>query len=227
MEFFSLRWCGPVMSLVGPRIDGYAQPVPVPYRSMVAGLLGAALGLTRDRAAELQALQDHLRHAVVVHRPGTLVTDYQTANLGQPHLTGPMWWRDGAGGLGVVQRGGAFAGETDEQWRPLLMDADMTLVVELLPGAPHGAAALLAALERPAFPLYLGRASCPPSRPMAGQVIAAASLAEAAARVGEGALYLPLESAEPELGDLRVALPGGRDWTSRQHGGQHLYLVRG
>jgi CRISPR-associated Cas5-like protein len=80
MAALVMRWRGPLMSLAGARIDGYAQQMPIPSLTMVAGLLGAALGYRRGDE-RLPALADSLRYGVVVHRPGTPLVDFQTADL--------------------------------------------------------------------------------------------------------------------------------------------------
>jgi CRISPR system Cascade subunit CasD len=80
MAALVMRWRGPLMSLAGARIDGYAQQMPIPSLTMVAGLLGAALGYRRGDE-RLPILADSLRYGVVVHRPGTPLVDFQTADL--------------------------------------------------------------------------------------------------------------------------------------------------
>ena len=200
MSIFTIRWAGPVMSLAGPRIDAYASSQPIPSPSMVAGLIGAALGIRRGDAT-LTAIRRSIRYAVVVHRAGVESIDYQTADLTTSHMAGPMWWRDGSGRVGTMERMGGGS-DTAEQWRPLRHDADMTLVVEILEGSPYSAAQILAALDEPAFPLYLGRSHCTPGCRMAGEVLDAEDLAEASAMVGDGTLHLPQEVAGSVLGDL-------------------------
>jgi CRISPR-associated protein Cas5/CasD subtype I-E len=140
---FTLRWKAPLMALGGPSIDRYTQVLPIPARAMVTGMLGAALGLRRAEAERLQLLQDTLRHAVVVQRAGTPLEDYQTADLSQAHLRGPMWWRDARGRVGVIERQGGDTEGIRPLHRPYLADADMTVLVELLAGAPYAAETLV------------------------------------------------------------------------------------
>ena len=200
MSLFTLRWAGPVMSLAGPRIDGHPASQPIPARSVVAGLLGAALGLRRGDA-RLLTLRRALRYAVVIHREGVESLDYQTADLTTPDMRGPMWWRDGSGRVGVMERQGGGS-ETAEQWRPLRRDADMTLVVELLDGAPFTAPEVLAALDEPVFPLYLGRAPCVPGCRVAGELLDAPGLEAVVHALPAGTRYLPQGLVAPALGDL-------------------------
>jgi hypothetical protein len=107
----------------------------------------------------------------------------------------------------------------------------MTCVVELLEGAPYSAEEILAALDQPARPLFLGRTSCPPETRVAGGTIAATSLAEAVTFALTGGaecrqLYLPVEAAEVEWGDVPVSIPGTRDWAAQRHSGVQSYILR-
>ena len=100
---FSMRLAAPIASLSGARIDTGGDSLPVPTRSMIAGIIGAALGIRYDRPQVLQQLQDTMRLVIVVHREGIVIRDYQTVRLGLPHMKGPMWWHDGQQ-LGVMER---------------------------------------------------------------------------------------------------------------------------
>jgi CRISPR system Cascade subunit CasD len=84
MSIFTLRFRAPMLALQGAKIDGFPSELPIPTRSMITGMFGAALGLSRGEVDQLQAIQDHLRIAVAVHRRGVRIIDYQTADLGKP-----------------------------------------------------------------------------------------------------------------------------------------------
>src|SRR5438046_2841237 len=103
MVFFSICLSAPLMALQGPRIDGEPQSLPIPTRSLLTGLFGSALGYTRGDYAKLQALQDNMQVGVVVHRDGFEVSDYQIADLGKPHMRGPMW----SSGTSIAKREGS------------------------------------------------------------------------------------------------------------------------
>jgi CRISPR system Cascade subunit CasD len=224
--YFTIRFAAPIVSLSGARIDTGGDSLPIPTRSMVAGIIGAALGIGYDQPQVLQQLQDTMRMAVVVHREGTVIRDYQTVRMGLPHMTGPMWWRDGQQ-LGVMEREGGDPERTITGERPLTCDYDATLVLELLLGAPFDADSILSALGTPAHPLSIGQRSCIPSQPIAGLKIEAQDLAGAAATLDAGVRYLPVACAEAgSFGDLYVTIPSGRDWRSRQYGGSDTYVVR-
>src|SRR5215472_15414197 len=220
---FTMRLAAPIASLSGPRIDTVGDSLPVPTRSMITGIIGAALGISYDQPQVLQQLQDTMRLAVVVHRAGTVIRDYQTVRMALPHMRGPMWWNDGER-LGVMERAGGEPDRTITGERPLTCDYDATVVVELLQGAPFDADQILNALRNPVFPLSIGQRSCIPSLPIAGDALSATQLASGVSMVGDGTVYLPAECAQSgEFGDLMVTIPAGREWVSRQYGGSDTY----
>jgi CRISPR-associated protein Cas5/CasD subtype I-E len=211
------------MSLQGPRLDGMPQALPVPGICTVTGLLAGALGIGRDEADRLQALHDHLRVGVVVHRRGVPGTDFQTTDLSQPHLRGPMWMAQGR----AFARG-ATTVERHVQLRPYLYDADLSVVVDVDERAGASVESCAAALERPRWMRHLGRSCCPPDRPILEGMLAAGSLAEAVARAAESGeeIWLPASAQAMAPGDVAVPVPDRRDWSSRRHGGETLYLRR-
>ena len=80
MDFLVLRLRGPLMSLAGPRIDGHPASLPIPAASMIAGLLGAALGSQRNDV-RLAELTEGVRYGAVLHQRGIPGLDFQTADL--------------------------------------------------------------------------------------------------------------------------------------------------
>jgi CRISPR system Cascade subunit CasD len=105
----------------------------VPSKSGVIGLLAAAQG--RRRIDSIEDLVG-LRIGVRVEQPGRVERDFQTARS-----------RDGAVSMPL-------------SYRFYLADAVFAVAVE---GDPTLLAGLREALRRPAFPLFLGRRSCPPA----------------------------------------------------------------
>jgi CRISPR system Cascade subunit CasD len=226
MAFFTMRLAAPVASLASPRIDTTGGTLPVPSLSMLTGIIGAALGLRPSDHATLQHLQDTMRVAFVVDRPGTVVRDYQIVRMGQPHMKGPMWWHDGQR-LGAMARAGGEPERTVPTERPLTCDFAATAILELLDGAPFDPETILAALREPVFPLGLGQQCCLFSEPVAGMVVEGVdTLEQAVATVRGGTIYLPAEASTGTLGDIYATVPAGRDWKSRQHGGSTVYRVR-
>jgi len=206
------------MSLAGARIDGYAQQMPIPSTTMVSGMLGAALGYRRGDE-RLETLADNLAYGVVVHRAGTPLIDYQTADL--TRVGAKAVGVDAGGRIRTVEREGSAVAVrgTTQQWRPLLADADMS-VVAAVDGIESSD--LLQALREPVFPLYLGRVSCPPSGRVGEGTVASADLDAALDAVfasRSGTVYRPVAG----LNDgLVVSIPGrgrGSGLFSVQSGG--------
>ncbi|UMO99991.1 type I-E CRISPR-associated protein Cas5/CasD [Amycolatopsis sp. EV170708-02-1] len=104
-----------------------------PSRSGIIGLLAAAKGIRR--IDPIQHLLE-LRIGVRVEQPGQLERDFQTART-----------RDGSESMPL-------------SYRFYLADAVFAVAVE---GDQSTLDGLSAALNRPAFPLFLGRRSCPPA----------------------------------------------------------------
>lgn len=116
-----------------------------PTASGVIGLVRCALGHSRDTPLGPLA---HAQVAVRIDQPGTLLRDYQTGGV------------DGyRSANGKVTRG-----EPKLAVRFYLQDA--VFVAALAHPDPDLLAAIDHALARPHWPLYLGRKSCPPARPI-------------------------------------------------------------
>ena len=109
-----------------------------PTKSGVIGLLAAALGLRRDESKALARLAQ-LRFGVRVEREGQLLVDYHIAKT-QDQKTSYVTYRH------YLQDAVFLAGIESE---------DTALLQQLQQALLH-----------PAFPLYLGRRSCPPTLPL-------------------------------------------------------------
>ena len=109
-----------------------------PTKSGVIGLLAAALGLRRDESEGLARLTG-LRCGVRVEREGQLLVDYHTAKT-QDEKTSYVTYRH------YLQDAVFLAG----------LESEDTALLQQLQDA----------LQHPAFPLYLGRRSCPPALPL-------------------------------------------------------------
>jgi CRISPR system Cascade subunit CasD len=223
--FLTVHLAAPLMALQGPRIDGEPQSLPIPTPSMLTGLFGSALGYLRSDYASLQALQDSMRVAVVVHRAGIEISDYQIADLGKASMRGPMW----SSSTTIAKREGSQIEGLRPQHRPYRADADMTAIVELTTNSPVKADEILSALDQPARPLFIGRSSCPPATRIAGRRVDAAPLEGAVSEVVRerpGEIYLPADAATPSWGDLPLSIPGRRNWATYRHAGADVYVCR-
>lgn len=104
-----------------------------PSKSGIVGLLAAAQG--RRRTDPIEDLVG-LRIGVRIDQPGQVERDFQTARTVDGSQAMPL------------------------SYRFYLADAVFLVAVE---GEPNMLAGLQEALRRPAYPLYLGRRSCPPA----------------------------------------------------------------
>jgi CRISPR system Cascade subunit CasD len=137
-----LRLEGPLQSWGERAKWDVRDTAPEPTKSGVVGLLACALGLNTD--GDLRDLSQQLRIGVRCDRPGTLLMDYHTIVGGVMGSTGKV--RPGT----IVSR------------RTYLCDASFLVAVRSTSGA---IVELAQAVQSPTWPLYLGRRSCPASRP--------------------------------------------------------------
>lgn len=140
-----------------------------PGRSALLGLLAAAQGIRRD--GDFAALEA-LRVSVAVFEAGQPLRDYHTVQTVPTAVARRPQSRPEA-----MRRAGQNANTTIT-----LRDYRTGVLYGVAVTGP-GLAALAAALERPVFPLYLGRKSCPLSAPVAPRIVQAdtpeAALAQA------------------------------------------------
>lgn len=136
---------------------------PEPTKSGVVGLLACALGLQAD--ADIQALTRQVRIGVRCDRPGELLRDYHTVVGGVLNAEGKIKRTGSTGGI-----------ETVVSERYYLADASFLVAIQ----APSELVEqLAAAVQHPRWPIYLGRKSCVPARPVFAGTGDYASLVEA------------------------------------------------
>jgi CRISPR system Cascade subunit CasD len=166
MRCLLLRLEGPLMAFGDVAVDEIRPTRRLPTLSMLTGLLANALGLDHREVAALARLQARLRFAARRDRPGRVLVDYQTARLNKRD---PLWTTRGVpgerGGGGSTWDARGFG--TVERRRHYLVDAAVTVALALDPeDEPPTVDHLAEALRYPARPLFLGRKSCPPARPL-------------------------------------------------------------
>jgi CRISPR system Cascade subunit CasD len=228
--FLLLRLEAPLMAFGGPVVDQIGRTRSFPGRAQITGLLANALGWRHGDFAALEALQERVRMAAAVVREGELLHDYQTVDLGRPHLAGRGWTTRGR----VESRAGASSDTTHIRHRWYVADGTVLIALTLSPAdASPTPTELAEALRRPARPLFIGRKTCLPTAPLllaeleAGDAIEALRRA-AALWAGENstparAMSVSVEMDagwEPpvEVGEVeRERLVDGRDWTNQVH----------
>jgi len=142
-----------------------------PSRTAVLGLVAAALGVQRADEAAHRALDDGYAMAARIDASGAPLRDFHTAQV--PSSRKGVRWRT---------RGDELAADdlnTIISTRDYHVDALATVVLAERGSAPYPLERIKVAVERPHFVLYLGRRSCPPSLPLAPEIVEAADLVEA------------------------------------------------
>ncbi|MBL8067383.1 MAG: type I-E CRISPR-associated protein Cas5/CasD [Armatimonadetes bacterium] len=133
---------------------------PEPTKSGVVGLIGCALGLERGNQ-RLESLDRSIRFGVRIDRPGIISTDYHTVT--GYHRTAAGGFKHSGGVAKTLQSARTHGPATIVSPRSYLHDAAFLVAL-----AVEGelAAHLKQALRAPRWPLFLGRKSCPPIRPI-------------------------------------------------------------
>lgn len=158
-EYLILRFSGPLQSWGDVALDPRRPTRRFPARSALAGLLASALGWRYEDGMRTNSLQDSLDYAVREDEPGTVILDYQIANLGAMPDRGWTRW-------GVERRGGSAREDPQPLFKEYLADARLSVALGLLDDASVSLDEVESALRRPARPLFLGRKSCPPISPL-------------------------------------------------------------
>ncbi len=165
MRHLIMRLEAPLMAFGGETIDNYGFIRRFPSASMITGLLANALGWSRIEADRHQRLQERLILAARIDREpagGMRLTDFQTAQLG----ASDMGWT--TRGLPEGRAGGANTYNAPHlRYRDYFADMRVAVALRLEPVDDSPTLDnLMAALEEPSRPLFIGRKPCLPSRPL-------------------------------------------------------------
>ena len=154
MKSVMVRLTGPLQSWGTQGRFSIRDTDSEPSKSGVVGLVGAALGMPRDDQASLARLRT-LAFVVRVDREGWPLRDY--------HTVGGGTFRGEDHGLWSIEAGRKEI-KTALTQRYYLSDASF---LAALGGDDEALVAEIArALQRPVWPLFLGRRACPPSEPV-------------------------------------------------------------
>ena len=174
MDILLLRFDAPLMSFGGVMVDQHGPTDRFPGLSLLAGLLGNALGLRHGDAASLETLQGRIEYAARWDLPPEPLLDYHTVDLGQDKMLGYADPKKKAGHGGWTTRGtpehraGGDSAKygTHIRYRHYWANGVMTLALGLTDAQTPTVADLAAALATPARPLFLGRKTCLPAAPL-------------------------------------------------------------
>lgn len=168
-----LRLDGVLQSWGSPARWTIRGSYPFPAKSAVIGLIACAMGEMRESDV-IRKLDRHLRMGCRNDKPGKELVDYHTVSGALMNAEGNMLGKKGEEATILTERA-------------YLQDAIYTVVLESIDDT--GDALLVVAsesLRSPAWPVYLGRKSCVPSRPVFD------GLSESFASIKEALSLLPL-----------------------------------
>jgi CRISPR system Cascade subunit CasD len=133
---------------------------PEPTKSGVIGLLACALGIERGNP-RLEELDEQIRFAVRIDRPGVISTDFHTVT--GYHRTAAGGYKHSGGTATTLKAALKHGPATIVSPRDYLHDACFMVALSM-PSAL--ADEVRRALANPKWPVFLGRRSCPPVTPI-------------------------------------------------------------
>ena len=232
-----LRFDAPLMSFGGVVIDNLGISDAWPSASLLAGLVGNALGFRRTDRDALQDLQDRLVFACRADQEGEQLRDFQTAEL----LHRDKGWTTRGQPEGREGGGKTYLGK-HIRYRDYWADRIITVAMRLEPAERSPDQARIAeALNTPTRPLFIGRKPCLPAAPLFVGWNDGASSLDAVSRVpaptpqnerrerdpNDFAAFAPAHDVphpfvEKQFREVRVS--GRRNWPTDVHGGEQRWL---
>lgn len=224
MKVLILKLEGPLLSFGDVAVDEQRPTARHPFKSMLVGLIGNALGYKRVEGEKLAALQTSFTMASRIDRPGKVMTDYQTVwTGGKDDPTRPSFVAQGNWtSRRVTER---TVEGTIQVYRDYVVDTSVTVSIafendDLLELVSEK-------LKRPERPLFIGRKACPPTRPIFEAIVEADSLIGAlrSYTLSEGApmngiVSCRTEASERALVEGHLTLRAIRDvknWSNNFH----------
>ncbi|WP_412851711.1 type I-E CRISPR-associated protein Cas5/CasD [Ectothiorhodospira shaposhnikovii] len=206
MDYLILKLEGPMQAWGTHTFEDYRPTQPFPTLSAIIGLLGACLGIHRHERDRLIDLGDSLEVTIRAdqrpRRDPVTITDFHTV-------------------LDARKVGGGVNPHPVVSRREYLCDAGFTLVLAQRDAAVFDLETIAEAVKKPFYTPFLGRRSCPLTRPLFERWCQADCVLSALAEIspGHGLVY----SCNADLGSSRrmvrdVPLPGHRQFGTRQLG---------
>jgi CRISPR system Cascade subunit CasD len=172
MKILILKLEGPLLSFGDVAVDELRPTARHPFKSMIVGLLGNALGYKRVEGKKLDDLQASFSMASRIDRPGRVMTDYQTVMTNENDPAKPTFV--GTGGWTSRPVRLRTNNETIQIYRDYVVDSSVTVAIAFKDEA--FLEEVSGKLRRPERPLFIGRKACPPTRPIFESVVEADSL---------------------------------------------------
>ncbi|HED00834.1 MAG TPA: type I-E CRISPR-associated protein Cas5/CasD [Proteobacteria bacterium] len=214
-DFLILKLQGPMQAWGEHTFEGLRPSANFPTKSGLLGLLGACLGMRRNEPKRLQQLSDSIGFAVRVDERKNIkmvkITDYHTVKDAR------------------VEYGSLKSHETIQTWREYLLDTQFTVAVWNHEGAVITIDDIEKRIKQPFFTPYLGRRSCPLTRPLFEKRLMAASPINALASITPQGGTIYSDEGEDNTRKFRVRdvplIRQPRQFASRNvyvHGGEHV-----
>ena len=184
MNYLVFRLYGPMASWGEIAVGESRHTAVYPAKSALSGLLGAALGIDRADDDALQSLANDYSFAVKLLRGGQLLKDYHTAQA--PDSVGKFQYRTRRDEL-VTGRERLGTVLSSREYRT---DSQAIVAVAHIENARWSLSALLQALQKPRYHLYLGRKSCPLAAPLNARIVEAVNFRTALDQFEPGALLI-------------------------------------
>lgn len=164
MRALILRFDAPMVSFGSVIVDQHGFTDFFPGMSMLTGVIGNSLGWHHNDVEQLQSLHDRIDFAARWDVFPDHLIDYHTVDLGSSKMRNPGWTTRGE----PEHRAGGTAAKygTHQRYRHYLVDGLMTVALALTEEGSPSLDEIKEALERPARPLFLGRKTCLPARPL-------------------------------------------------------------
>ncbi|MBW8003227.1 MAG: type I-E CRISPR-associated protein Cas5/CasD [Planctomycetes bacterium] len=169
-KYLVLFLYGPMSSWGHIAVGEYRPTHDRPTKSSILGMLAAALGIKRNEESRIKELARSLGFSVCVHQPGLLLRDYHTVQIpGESRNTIYHTRKDELKNDNL---------NTLLSTRDYRSDGVYTVALWQKIQSSFTLEEIGRALKKPAFILYLGRKSCPPSLPLEPKIVEAETLEE-------------------------------------------------
>ena len=198
-----VRLRGPMQAWGDHTYEDYRPTRRHPTRSGLTGLLAACMGVDRQDAARLEALNASFGFAVAAERDGQLTVDFHTV-------------------LSARKADGKPREDAILSRREYLHDASFLVALEARDGATVSLDEISEALRSPVFTPFLGRRSCPLSEPLfVGWCEAESALSAIQERLPKSVALSETEDGSPNRARVRDVGVYGR---IRQFGVRDVFI---
>ena len=201
-SYLILKLQGAMQAWGSHTYEDYRPSLIFPTRSAVVGLLGACLGLEREKPQALKDLNDSFELGLSVLAHPRLVEQRHFEKELKPRIVSLHKMTDYHTVLDARRSDGSKRDDAIVSRREYLCDAEFTLALSFKDRAVYSLDKVMQAVKKPYYTPYLGRRSCPLHRPLFETIVNADTAEQALRHIQpEGTLYseteLPQSHAMP------------------------------